>query len=327
MYDAISLGRFAARFRSLIRPASVFACCLVLLPTHSEAQDNPIRIETLAVDGAGQLQYAQDMGFFKKAGLNVAIHTLNNGQAIAAAVASNSTDIGFSNVFSLVIEYQKKIPVKIIAPAALFVASSPTSTCLVSRDSPIKTAADLNGKVVGISGLGNIGQYGTQAWIDKNGGDSQSVRFVEMPFPTMISALGQSRIDAGQLTEPFIAAAKTSTRVLSNCFSAVAPRFLVAAFFASDNWIKTHSADAKKFEQVMRESAIWANSHQRESAAILAKYTQLSPEVINNMVRSQYAERFDPSEIQPEIDLAVRYGAIPSSFPAGNMFYANSGSN
>jgi NitT/TauT family transport system substrate-binding protein len=327
MHVFIALGWFAQRLRSLFSQISILTCCLILLPAHGEAQDNTIRIETLPVDGAGQILYAQDMGFFKKAGLNVAIHTLNNGAAIAAAVTSHSADIGFSNVFSLGIEYNKNIPVKIIAPAALFVAAAPNAMCLVPRDSPIATATDLNGKVVGISGLKNIAQYGTQAWIDKNGGDSASVHFVEMPFPTIVAGLAQNRIDAGQLTEPFLTEAKKNGRVLSNCFAAIAPKFLISAYFTSNSWIESHPEEARKFEQVMRETAIWANSHQRASATILAKYTQLNPQVINGMVRSQYAERFDSSDVQPEIDLAVRYGAIPKSFPAGNLFYGSPSSN
>ena len=31
--------------------------------------------------------------------------------------------------------------------------------------------------------------YATQAWIDKNGGNSKSVKWLELPFPTMAAAI------------------------------------------------------------------------------------------------------------------------------------------
>jgi hypothetical protein len=48
---------------------------------------------------------------------------------------------------------------------------------------------------------------------------------------------------------------------------------------------------------------------------------KVDPAIARTMVRSPYAETLDPKEIQPLIDVAAHYGAIPSSFPASAMIY------
>jgi ABC-type nitrate/sulfonate/bicarbonate transport system substrate-binding protein len=280
-----------------------------------------VRIITIPVDGGAEVLYAREMGFFKRADLDVHVETLPNGAAIAAAVVSGNVDIGFSNLVSLALEYKKNIPVRIVAPGALFVASAPNAMCLVPRDSSIKTAKDLEGKTVAINGLKNISQFGPQAWMDASGADSKLVKFVEMPFNDIILALSQNRIDAGELTEPFVSQAKKVGRVLSNCMASVAKRYLISAYFTTTTWAQAHPEAARKFEEVMRQTAIWARKNQARSGEILAQEAKMNPQMVAEMVRSQYAERFDPADIQPVINLAVRYGDISESFPAADLFY------
>jgi ABC-type nitrate/sulfonate/bicarbonate transport system substrate-binding protein len=49
-----------------------------------------VRIATLTIDSGSACFYAQDQGFFSRAGIDVQIQTIASGGAIVAAVASNS---------------------------------------------------------------------------------------------------------------------------------------------------------------------------------------------------------------------------------------------
>jgi hypothetical protein len=69
----------------------------------------------------------------------------------------------------------------------------------------------------------------------------------------------------------------------------------------------------------MRESAIWAATHHRESAVILSKYTHVTPEQINGFTRTTYGDHLTPELIQPNIDVAVKYGVLKASFPVSEM--------
>jgi ABC-type nitrate/sulfonate/bicarbonate transport system substrate-binding protein len=55
-----------------------------------------------------------------------------------------------------------------------------------------------------VSGLNNIAQVATAAWIDRNGGDAKAVKFVEMPFPAMVPALAAGTIQSSSAYEPWL---------------------------------------------------------------------------------------------------------------------------
>jgi len=79
----------------------------------------------------------------------------------------------------------------------------------VKDDSPIKTAADLKGKTVGISVLGG-GTYGPFAMILKKAGvdPEKDIKLVETGFAVSEDALRQGRVDAVNMNQPFAARAE-----------------------------------------------------------------------------------------------------------------------
>ena len=144
---------------------------------------------------------------FKRAGLDVQVSITNFGTQVAAAVAGGSIEIGQSNIMSLAAAYERGLPFALIAGAGSYSSAKPTSMMIVEKNSPLQTAKDLNGKTVAVNGLKSITQISVEAWADQNGGDSQQIKFVEMPFVEMEPALqkrphrcgaaGRSRCDDG----------------------------------------------------------------------------------------------------------------------------------
>jgi ABC-type nitrate/sulfonate/bicarbonate transport system substrate-binding protein len=301
--------------------ALLMAAMCVVLPRIGTADDATIRLTTIPLDPAAEPYYAQEMGFFKKAGLDVDVQTGGNGAAIVAGVVSGSIDIGFSNILSITIAFAKNIPITVVAAAGYSNAKSPLGFCVVPKDSPIKTAKDLNGATFGVGTLRSIGELGPRAWIDKNGGDSSTVKFVEIPFTTLAAALAEHRVAAEVVSEPYISDALNVGRSIGNCFDAVAPRFLVGAFFASTAWANAHPDQVRKFAAAMHETALWANANRDKTAALYARQSHVDTNIVRSMYRSPYAEQLEASDIQPVIDLSAHYGIIPAKFPAGQMIF------
>jgi len=291
-----------------------------VLPAHVIAQTNVLKVATLPIDQGAQAYFAQDLKFFSRAGLNVDVQTLKYGQEIAAAVAGGAINIGQSNITSLAVAYERGLPFRMIAGAGLFNVKKSTSYFLVAKNSPIKVAKDLNGKTVGCNGLKNITQLSIQLWVDKNGGDSSTIKFVEMPFPEMEPALVAGRIDGALMATPDATTAldQGRTRVLSLPFDALGHEWLIGAWFAKTDWIAANADTVKKFVSVMRETAAWANKPQNyaQSAAILEKYTAVK---VGNANRIAFADKLDPAQIQPQIDTAARYKVIKTAFPASEL--------
>ncbi|HVA34197.1 MAG TPA: ABC transporter substrate-binding protein, partial [Candidatus Baltobacteraceae bacterium] len=99
-----------------------------------------LQVATTPNDSGAEVYYAQDMGFFKKAGFDVTITTLNNGGIISAGVAAGTFDVAQAAVSSVASAHERGVNFVIIAPAALWTSDRPTSALIVAKNSPITNA-------------------------------------------------------------------------------------------------------------------------------------------------------------------------------------------
>lgn len=292
------------------------------LPLRVRAAET-IRFATIPIDTGAQAYYAEAQHHFAKAGLDGKVQSIPNGAAITAAVVGGSIEVGFSNLLSLALAHERGIPITLIAPAGLYISKAPTSVLMVPKDSPAKDARSLNGKTIAVNGLKNITQLAVQAWMDKNGGDSKTANFTEMPFADMPLALSSHRVDGALVAEPSVTEAKNGARILAKPYDAIGSEFLIAGWFTSQKWASAHPDLVKKVVAAMRDSAVWANKNAPASAEILASATKIEASTLRTMVRSVYAEKLEPSAIQPLIDLAARYGILKAAFPAQDLIDKN----
>ncbi len=290
-------------------------------PVRAQAALVTLKIATTPLDVGAEAFYALAQGFFREAGIDAQVQAIDNGAAVAAGVASGALDIGQSNVVSLATAHEKKLPFVLIAPAARYSDEHPTTELDALNTSPLHTAKDLDGKTSTTNGILNIGQIATMAWIEKNGGDPKSVRFVEMPVASQPAALESGRLDVSLLAEPVLSQtlATGKVHVFSKPYGALGNGWLIGVYFTTESWARAHPDLVRKFADVMAQTARWANAHQAESAKILEQYTKstLGPQV----ARAVYAERLDPKSIQPVIDASARYGALTAPFPAAELLF------
>ena len=162
--------------RALLPRLSAFATQAALPAIAQTPVLIPLKIGTSPSEVSGEIFYGVDEGFFKKAGLDVQIVMLPNGGAVAAALASwGAIDIGLSDVMSMVNAHVYGLPFIYLAPGLQNSVNAPTFAVIVAANSPFKEAKDIKGTMA-VSGLNNIAQIATQAWIDNNGGDSKAVK-------------------------------------------------------------------------------------------------------------------------------------------------------
>jgi NitT/TauT family transport system substrate-binding protein len=277
-----------------------------------------IRIAITPVENSSQPYYASDMGFFARAGLGADIQAMPNSPAIGAAIASGAVDVGSINIDALATAHAKGVPLTIVAPASEHRFGEHTNVLIVAASSSIQRAKDLGGKIIGCSALHSLSQTAPCVWMDQNGGDSSTVKFVEVPFSAMPTAVESGRVDAANVAEPFVNAARKNGRILADCFDAIAKRFLIVGWVATPQWVQDHPDLAQRFAAAMHDAAVWANKNPDKSAAILAKYTKIDPTVIAAMTRTRYAEELSPALIQPLIDASAKYNGW-KAFPAADL--------
>jgi ABC-type nitrate/sulfonate/bicarbonate transport system substrate-binding protein len=206
----------------------------------------------------------------------------------------------------------------LVAPSGANSVKSPIDGIVVAKASPIKVAKDLNGKTMMTSALQNILQVQVDAWLDKNGADWKSVKWVEAPPPQEGAAVAAGRVDAATITETFLSAAIATgdVRLLTYTGAEISPLVVEGGYFCTTDYAKAHPDLIAKFSKAVLAAGQWANQHPDQAVAIMAKYSKAAGRATNHAV---YPETFKAADLQPLIDAAAKYGAIKSSFPAADL--------
>jgi ABC-type nitrate/sulfonate/bicarbonate transport system substrate-binding protein len=290
--------------------------------TPASAQAETLRIAMPPIEPACLLYYAQENDYLQSAGLRAEISQTALTPAIVSAVVSGTYDIGYATVSTLVTAHAKGLPFVIIAPDSLNVASKIQSGIVVAPQSTIQSAKDFNGITFGTPGLNTLAEYLTRAWVDKHGGDSSTMKFVEIPFPQVADALAAGRIQAGYLVEPFITIAekRNIARFLVTGDDAVGPSYLASAWFSTTQWAQAHPNVVARFAQALAKGARWANANPVKVVPIIVSHLNADPGIVASSRRTFYGERVNDSDVQPLIDMTAKYGKF-TSFPASEIVF------
>jgi NitT/TauT family transport system substrate-binding protein len=286
------------------------------------AQDLPtIKLASPTTDAATSSLYALKTGLFRRAGLNVEMIPMSSGGAVTAAVAGGAVQFGHSTLISLIEAHIKRVPFSLIAPSGMLVADVPSSAMVVRKDAPLSTGRDFNGKIFATGALRDLNEVLADAWVDKNGGDASSLKFVEIPQSATVQAIADGRVDAGILGVPFLTQGLESgaVRIHGKVMEAVAPRFIHIAWFAQDDYIASHRDIVDRFTRVMHEAGPYCNTHQTETAPLVVDFAKLDPALVTRMTRVRSAEYLSAPLIQPLVGTAVKYKAIERGFDAQEL--------
>jgi NitT/TauT family transport system substrate-binding protein len=294
------------------------------LPAAAGAAD-PVTLKMAGVpeDSATTVLYGVQSGLFKASGLDVAMDPQHNGPSVMSGVIGNSYQFGKSSTPPLLSAVSKGLPFTIIWPAGLYDARAPIAGLLVKTDGAIKKAADLNGKTIAVGALNDIHSLATMAWMDKNGGDSTSVKFTEIPIAEIPIAIAQGRVVAGSVNEPVLSAAldDKTLRSLGAHFSGIAPRFMYTAWFTTKTYASANPAVVKSVGQALRKASDYVNGHHAQTIDLIAKFTSLEPAQVQKMTRVEQGTVLDPALIQPVIDAMVKYKFLAQPIDAKEILF------
>lgn len=299
------------------------ATAAAVLATRNAAIAQPmpqIIVGTSPIDGAMGVVAAQRAGFFQKYGLDATL-AVANGAANAAAIAGGSMQFAASNIVTLIKAHLRGLPFQIVAPGAVYSTNNPTQVLVVRKGSPFRTASDLNGKTIGTTALGDILAASTLAWIDQHGGNSASVKMVEIPSAAAEAALESGRVDAATMAEPHLSEAVGSGNVVlfAKIFDAIAPRFAESAYFAMPEYINANRETTVRFARAILDGDAFANDHPDRTAPWLVDSAKVDLASVKRSRREVFAVSMDPSTIQVVIDALVRMKATDHGFNAVEM--------
>jgi NitT/TauT family transport system substrate-binding protein len=292
-----------------------------LVTARAGAQTTEIRVGLGPVDAAAPIFYADKTGLYKKNGLNVQVTRLPNGAAILSAIAGGSLDLGQGSSLALIQGFVRGLPFTAIGGIQTYDSSNPDYGLLVPIDSPITKPADMAGKTFGVVSLQDQNSLATFAWLDAQGVDRASLKFVEMPASAMLAAMESHRIDAATFYEPFFSSllATGKVRQLAAPYSAIGKHYSDALIYGNKPWVDAHRELVAKFLAVTRDAAAYVGAHEAEAVPITAEYTGANPSTLASMHHGARGITLSPDELQPMIDVAAKYKAIDKPFPAAQM--------
>jgi len=273
-----------------------------------------LSIAVIPIADCAPIYLGKEKGFFAKQNLDITLSTQGGGAAIIPGVLSGQLQFGFSNVPSLLIAQTKGL--KFVG-----VRGHDFSAILVPADSPIKTAKDLTGKTVAVNNLNNIGDVSVRAGVRAAGGDPKNVKFIEVPFPDMPAALANHRIEAGWMVEPFVTIAQSrGNRVVNWPLVDIAPKVMIAVYFASVQYANANPDIVKRFKAAITESLAYADSHNDEVRKIIPTYTRISPEIAAKITLPIWPTEWNRASAQALADDAFESGLITKKADIAALF-------
>ncbi|HEY7071153.1 MAG TPA: ABC transporter substrate-binding protein [Acidimicrobiales bacterium] len=286
-----------------------------------------IKVGVVPVVDVAPLYLGIDKGFFEDEGLEVEPVVAQGGAAIIPAVIAGDQEIGFSNVVSLMLGQTQDLPVKIISQGiqATDDPENDTAAIAVKGSSDIQEPADLEGKTIAINTLNNISQLTVTAALDKEGVDTSTLHFVEVPLPDMVGQLEAGQIDAAGLVEPFVTTGKNAgERMIIYDRVATEPKMTVATYFTSDSYLQSNPDVVDSFVKAINKSLEYATDHPDEARQAIANYTQIPPDVLADVVLPLWQKDLNVDSIKNTAQLMVDQG-ISDSEPDVDKLIADTG--
>lgn len=317
-------ARFLRRLSSGALATAAFGGPTFFVPRPARAQAaNVIRLGATMADDDTAIYFALKTGMYKKAGLDVEFSVMPSGGATTVAIVGGALDIGKSSLLPLFAAHTKGIPIVIVAPGGIYTDKAPFAVLVQSADTTYKNGKDLEGKTIGVAGLGDTTQLVISMWVDQTGGDSKTLRYIEVHNSAQTAALEQHRIDAALLLNPQLQEALMSGKAkrLGLPMDTIAPQYMLGAWFAMSDWASKHAEAVKTFAAVTSQSATYTNGHHEATAALMSDATKIPLEVFSKMDRVDNYTTIDPSTIQSSIDFAAKYKMITRGFPARELIF------
>jgi NitT/TauT family transport system substrate-binding protein len=271
-----------------------------------------VRFGLSSLDVAALPIYADATGAFAARGIAASIRRdLGHPGEVTEMVAAGTLDVGYADIVSSMRALQRGLPVRLLAPGGLYDAAEPIVVLVRGLASGVRTAADLAGRVVVTPAEHDLARVGVRRWLDVAAPDARRPRFAS--GRTMAGAgadLNAESADAYIISEPQRTIQRDTTALLATPFDAIANRFIMGAYVASNAWAEREPATAGGVAQVLRETARWANANRRLTGPLLAERLAFDPAIVAAMARAAYADAFRPAWLEPVLTAAAQYGEI-----------------
>jgi len=258
-------------------------------------------------------QLAQDLGFYKKYGVNVQLSTEQNGGVGAEeAMVSGQVDMaGAWYVHTIDFQAKGKNVVDVVQ-----LSGAPGEREMCAKGSGVTSPAQWKGKTLGVTDIGSGTDELTVYLAARYHLTSKEISRVGVGAgPTFVAALQHGRITCGMTTQPTVGAIQQQgigTSVINLATTAGAQQWLGGAYpaagvLARTDWVASHRSVVQKVVDALVATMHWIANH---SAADIAN--AMPPAFVSNGLTTKAAYI---AELAQDKGQFLPDGEMPSSGP------------
>jgi NitT/TauT family transport system substrate-binding protein len=218
-------------------------------------------------------------GYFAKQGLDVESASLGGDAKVQQALAAGSIDFGLGSGPGMAFAAKGSPAIGVAA----FAGAPRNISAIVLADSPIKTVADLKGKLIAVSTVGSLSDWLAKQMAIQEGWGQDGIRTVPLgAVQTSLAALRARQIDAMVLSTEagFGLQERKEGRILTT-MDRYAPHFITHVVFTQKSHVAGNPALVERFLKAFFAAIAFMKTHRDETADIAERVLQESRTVVN----------------------------------------------
>jgi NitT/TauT family transport system substrate-binding protein len=287
----------------------------ILCFTSCKKENEIIVVGYMPIAECVQLYVAKDMGYFEKYNIQVELKSMAGGSEILNALNSNSVDVGFSNVVSLVLHKSQGSKFFSVFGGTMETSFNQNHALIINRRKQKKDMkSTLRGAIISVNTFKNIEELMLRKYLKNYGLTWDDVKKVEIAFPRMLPLLESGELTASCVVEPFITIASQDSNSLfvnvDNQYLTTTPKTLVATYVSSQSAIDKKTKQLKGFIKAMEDATDFIKNNESEAREIIGNYTKIPKELLPKIGLSEFLKELDLTQLDLVINDMVEFGYV-----------------
>ena len=221
------------------------------------SSDDTVKIGYLPSDHDAALFVADAQGYYKDKGINIEMVQFNNGGDLMTAMASGDVDVGYVGISPVLSSVSAGVPVKVISAV-----QTEGSGIIVSDDSDIDDADDLDGKTVATPGEASIQHVLLAAYLKENDMSLDDINESAMKVPSINDALKTGNLPAAITFQPYVSLGVSDDNIEELIDSSeIMEGHPCCVVVASQDFLDNHADTARDIVEIHKKATDYINDN------------------------------------------------------------------
>lgn len=284
--------------------------------TEAAGETSTLRVTTLYVCSEAHLAWGIDRGLFADEGIEIELVRTAGGAAGLAAIVADEADLSSTNPVSAMLARSQGFPIKVVSNSfdARTEGDGFAEGVVVHADSDISGPEDLEGRTVAVNEIGSQNDVFTRAWIRGAGVDPMSVNMVALPFPELVPAIEDRRVDAAMVTGSHVAQldAAGTGRMIGNPLTEVVGPVSIAAYMATEEFLDSDGELVQSFVDGLSAAVEEVNdpANREDVLAVMADYCEAPAPALEAVRFAGWNAHIDTEQLGRVGEVLVEQGML-----------------